>query len=501
VSDTPILAAEDVSKRFGSTQAMSQMSLSVHRGEVVALIGENGAGKSTLVKILCGVHRPDSGEVLVDGRPHAFADARHAASEGFHLVHQELALLPERTVAQNIFLGGELRGRLGRLDWRTMRRRTREALAQLGVEGVDADARVKDLSTGGKQMVEIARALVGSARAIILDEPTAALSPAEAEHLFSVMRLMTQQGIAFVYISHRLAEIQEIADTVVVMKDGQHVTTRPCEGLTTEEMIRSMVGREIADLYPDRAERTAAASKPVIAVQGLVDPPRVRNASLVLHAGEVVGLYGLEGHGQDEILACLAGARRPAAGSLVVDGRTTPWPDVARANALGFGYVPQDRKTEGLLLEFSGTWNLTLPVLRSVVARRGVVSSAREAALAGAAATAAGIRGDIRPPVTTLSGGNQQKVVLAKWIAARSRVLLLNQPTRGVDVGSKAEIYALIRTLCDRHGVTALVVSREIAELKGLCDRILVMSHGVLADEFDHTAGEEEILAGAVGEL
>lgn len=499
MSQPPILEANAVSKRFGSTQALSEMSLAIHSSEVVALIGENGAGKSTLVKVLCGVHHSDAGTVLLDGEPREFSDARDAAANGVHLVHQELALLPERTVTENIFLGTELRGRLGRLDWRAMRQRARAVLAELGADAVDPDVRVKELSTGSQQMVEIARALVGSARAIILDEPTAALSPAEAEHLFTVMRTMTARGIAFVYISHRLAEIQEIADTVVVMKDGRHVATRPRRGFATGEMIALMVGREMAGLFPERGTPVDPARPTVVEVRDLVDPPKVRSASLSLRPGEVVGLYGLEGHGQDELLACLAGARRPAAGTLLVDGHPQSWPDVAYAARLGFGYVPEDRKVEGLLLDFPGTWNLTLPILRTSIARRGVISADRELRTAHSTAAIAGIRGDIRPPAGTLSGGNQQKMVLAKWIAAGSRVLYLNQPTRGVDVGSKAEIYTLIRKLCAEDQVAALVVSREISELKGLCDRILVMSHGTLSAEFPITASEEEILAGAVG--
>lgn len=498
MSQPPILAAHAVSKAFGPTQALSEMSLELHPSEVIALIGENGAGKSTLVKILCGVLRPDSGTVHLDGVARTFTDARAAAAEGIHLVHQELALLPERTVTENIFLGVEKRGRFGRLDWRAMRQWAKDVLAELGADAVNPDIRVKELSTGIQQMVEIARALVGSARAIILDEPTAALSPAEAEHLFTVMRTMTARGIAFVYISHRLAEIQEIADTVVIMKDGRHVTTGSRGEFTTAEMISGMVGREMADLFP-AAPLNNKSRDPVVEVRDVVDPPRLRTASLVLRPGEVVGLYGLEGHGQDELLACLAGARKPAAGTLLVNGARRAWPDVAQAARLGFGFVPEDRKSEGLLLDFSGTWNLTLPVLRTSIARHGLVSSARESRYAQDAATVAGIRGDIAPPVATLSGGNQQKVVLAKWIAAGSRVLLLNQPTRGVDVGSKAEIYALIRRLCAEQDVATLVVSREISELKGLCDRILVMSHGSLVAEVSTSASEAEILAAAVG--
>jgi ABC-type sugar transport system ATPase subunit len=494
----PLLIVEGISKRFGSTQALADVSAGVAAGEILAIVGENGAGKSTLVKIMSGVTQPDTGRITLDGRDVSFPDARSAAGAGIHLVHQELALLPERTVVENVFLGQESRGRLGLLDWPAMRRRTREVLGELGVGHLDVSARTRDLSTANQQMAEIARALVRQARLIIMDEPTAALSPEEATHLFAVIRQMSARGVAFIYISHRLDEVLDIADTVMVLKDGRHMATQPAGTLTIDAVISLMVGRTVADLFPDPSSYPAPDEAPLVQVRDLVDPPAVAHASFDLRPGEIVGLYGLEGHGQDEVLACLAGARRPAAGTLTLHGRSRPWRQSARSIKDGFGYVPEDRKSEGLLLDFSSIDNITLPLLRTLT-RLGIVDRGRASTAAAAASTAAGVRGQLDRAVSSLSGGNQQKVAIARWIAAGSRVLLLNQPTRGVDIGSKSEIYHLIRNLCAQQRASALVVSREIAELQGLCDRILVMSHGRLAAEHARTASEETILASAVG--
>lgn len=494
----PVLSCNAIVKQYGSTRAVNDVSISVHKGEVLALLGENGAGKSTLVKVLSGVVQPDSGQIRMDGNDVAFADARVAAQSGIHLVHQELALLPERTVTENIFLGQEVRNRLGLLDWRTMQQRARLALKELGVE-VSVSARVRDLSTAVQQMVEIARASVGESRLVILDEPTAALSPADASRLFAVVNKMRDQGVSFIYISHRLDEVKELADTVVIMKDGAFVTSRPCNELTIDDMVTHMVGRELAEFFPEPGINVHSSTAPAIEVRGLIDPPFVKEASLTIYPGEIVGLYGLEGHGQDELLACLAGARRPYSGNYKLAGAERPWGSVATSVRDGFGYVPEDRKTEGLILNFSSIQNISLPILRSKLSRRGFIAARNERRAARAASAEAGVRGDISRPVSALSGGNQQKIVLARWIAAASNVLLLNQPTRGVDVGAKAEIYGLVRKRCEEDGIVALVVSREISELLGFCDRILVMSYGRLVAEHPRGSSEEAILASAVG--
>lgn len=491
-----LLSLTGISKRFGSTQALDDVSMQFAPGRIRGLVGENGAGKSTLVKIISGVLRPDSGDIRWAGRPVAFASPAAAARAGISLVHQEFALLAHGTVAENIFLGEERRGAFG-LAWGRMQREARAALDRLGV-AVDVTRPVADLSTAQQQMVEIARAIRRQSRLMILDEPTAALSPADARQLFVVLRQLADAGTAIIYISHRLDEIETLADDITVLKDGRCVSTHPAAALDADGMIRLMVGRVIGDLFPPRAPARPAPQR-LLEVSGLIDPPAVRGASLTLDKGEIVGLYGLEGHGQDEVLACIAGARRPVAGRLALAGKPAAWRPVGQMIRRRVGFVPGDRKTEGLVLDMSGLANITLPIVRQF-SRFGLVSVGREQLAARAAAARGGVKGDLTALVRALSGGNQQKVLLSRWLAARSSVLLLNQPTRGVDVGSKAEIYGLIRRICAEEEVGALVVSREIVELQGLCDRILVMCRGVLVAEHSPDDSEEAILASAVGQ-
>ena len=494
----PVLEAVEVSKRFGSTQALKDISITLEAGSVVALVGENGAGKSTLLKILSGLVVPDSGIIRMSGTPVNWKGRSDSAAAGIHLVHQELALLPERSVTQNIFLGMEHR-RNGLLDWQAMQEVAVGALQQLGVTELSGRERVGNLSTSLKQFIEIARGLVSGAQVIILDEPTAALSPEEARRLLSIIKEMkTQQGIAFAYVSHRLDEVLTVADSVVVLKDGNYVASVPATQGTPEGLIGMMVGRRIQQLYPPRTANTQANKESLLRVRGLVDPPDIREVSLDLFPGEIVGLYGLEGHGQEAVLACLAGARKPTAGELWLLGGKHPWGMPQRMIASGVGFVPEDRKTQGLVLDWTTRDNIVLPMLQDLAAM-GVRNKSAERSSAQRAFDVAGVVGTIDKPVASLSGGNQQKVVLSKWIAAGSRVLLLNQPTRGVDIGSKAEIYQLIRDTCASIGAGAIVVSREIAEMQGLCDRVLVMSYGKLVAEFKPTVSEEEVLAACVG--
>jgi ABC-type sugar transport system ATPase subunit len=491
----PVLELVEASKSFGGVPALRGVAFTVRAGEIHALVGENGAGKSTLVNILSGVVEPDGGELRLDGLATRFAGPREAAAAGIHLVHQELALLPESTVVENVFLGGELARWGGVLRWREMRERTTEVLARLGV-AIPPDARVTSLTVAQRQMVEIARSLVGDARVVILDEPTAALSPEEAGALFAVLRGLREAGRAIVYISHRIGEVLALADTVTVLKDGEVVGTWPAEGLTTAELVRRMVGRPIEDLFPPSAP-PAPGAVPVLEVRGLIDPPAVAGVDLAVRAGEILGIAGLEGQGQDELLACLAGDRVPARGELLVRGAPAAWGGVRRMIGYGIGFIPEDRKTRGLLLEQSSIRNISLPSL-GLMTRFGWVQRRREAALGRDVARQVGVRGSIDGPVQSLSGGNQQKVVLAKWLARQRSVLLLNQPTRGVDVGAKGEIYALLRAFAEAGGA-AVLTSRELTEILGLCDRVLVVRGGRIVAGFGRGATEEQVMAAATG--
>lgn len=490
------LSVSGLSKSFGATRALDNVGFTVAGGSIHALVGENGAGKSTLLKIIGGIYRADAGTVEMDGAPLPAGSQVAAHQAGIQIVHQELALMPDLTVTQNIYAGQTLR-RNGLLDRKKMERGAAAALTRLGAR-IDPGRRVDGLSTADQQFVELARGLVRSSKVLILDEPTAALPPEDALRLLRVLRELAADGVAIAYVSHRLDEVLAVADDVTVLKDGQVVTTRPAKGLTGDVMISLMVGRPLADLFP--ARRTGVDTVPLLTVQGLISPPAIRGVDLEVGDGEIVGLYGLEGAGQDEVLGCLAGDLPRIAGSISVRGTSVRRQGVSAAIREGFGFIPPDRKQQGLVLDASGVQNISLPVLRRRFSKNLLVQTAAEVDQCTTAARWAGVRGDLISPVGTLSGGNQQKVLLARLLLAQSAVLLLNQPTRGVDVGAKAEIYRLIRSACD-EGRAALVASPEILELIGLCDRIVVIRQGrVAGDVATSAATEESVLAMAVPE-
>ncbi len=488
----PFLRLVGIGKRFGSNPVLRNVDFAVHAGEVHALMGENGAGKSTLMKIASGLYPDYEGEIFLRGEPVRFASPREAMHQGIALIHQELNLVPGLTVDENIFLGRE---RLGGPFIVNRRRQTREAAAILETLNFQAapDVPVGTLRVGEQQLVEIAKALALDARVLIMDEPTSALSVGETERLFQVIRRIAAGGVAIVYVSHRMEEVFALADTLTVLRDGQRVRTVAARETTRGAVIRSMVGRDLQEFFTRRdaaaGEADVAPSPaPVLSVRGLwLDHPRptprrprlVQDVSFDVAPGEVLGLGGLLGAGRTEVLETLFGAQTATAsgGEVRVDGRPVGLTNPAEAKRAGIAFVTEDRQRDGLILDAGIDRNVPLPVMPRV-ATRGVVSTRRETMLAADTVARLGIRAyGPAQPAGTLSGGNQQKVVVGKWLLTDPRVLLLDEPTRGVDVGAKAEIYGLIRDL-SRRGVAIVLVSSELPELISLSDRILVLREG-----------------------
>jgi ribose transport system ATP-binding protein len=500
VSAPPLLEAKDISKRFPGVQALDGVSLTVQRGEVLALIGENGAGKSTLMKILAGIYPPDSGELRLEGRPLRLARVADALAQGIVLIHQELNLAENLSVAANLFLGRELlRGRwFGWLDRPAMARTARLLLDRVGLD-VPVGQPVGELPPGQKQLVEIARALSLSARIIIMDEPTSSLTQRETDRLFEVIADLKRENVAVVYISHRLAEVQRIADRVAVLRDGKNSGELPRQEITHEAMVQRMVGRDLKQFF--HRTHAADAEQPIrLAVQDLLyagGPPTP--VSFALRAGEIVGMAGLVGAGRTELAEALFGIRQVKSGQVLLDGRLVVIHRPADAIGQGLLLAPEDRRLHGLVLQESVQHNLSLPNLAQVSALR-LVLPARETQLARRLTDRLSVKTPrLSQPVGLLSGGNQQKVVLGKWLARDPRVLIFDEPTRGVDVGAKSEIYALMDELAGR-GVAILMISSDLEEVLGMSDRVLVMHEGRLAGELArHELSEQAVMRLATG--
>ncbi|WP_244931574.1 sugar ABC transporter ATP-binding protein [Nocardioides sp. W7] len=502
MTDRPLLQMSGIVKEFPGVRALGGVDLDVRAGEVHCLLGQNGAGKSTLIKVLAAAYQPDEGTITWDGEEVSLGSPMAAIRVGISTIYQELDLVPDLSVAENIFLGHELsRGGL------TQRARTntvvRELLARLGHSEISPTRSVGSLSPASQQIVSMARALSHDTRLLVLDEPSAVLDQGEVDNLFRVIRGLTAEGVAIVYISHRLEEIRAIGDRITVLKDGITVGTGLwVEETPTSRLIQLMTGRSIEYVFPPRPETPRDRGEPVLEVRGLAHDRVFRGVDLTVHSGEIVGLAGLVGAGRSEILETLYGARRASAGTVSVDGKRLRRGSVESAVRAGVGLAPEERKSQGLLLDQAVYRNITLSSLNRF-ARAGFLRSAAERKRSEELTRSLDVRpAGVERAVRTLSGGNQQKVVLARWLLRECRVLLLDEPTRGVDVGARSEIYQLVRRLAD-SGVAVVVVSSEVEEVLGLADRVLVVREGVVvhespAEEIDESRVLDLVMEGKV---
>ncbi len=494
--EPPRLRLSGITKSFGGVRALRGVSLDLRPGEIVALCGENGAGKSTLAKALAGEIAPDSGTIAIDGRTVALTDPATARRLGIAVIYQELNYVPTLSVAENVLLG-KLPRRGPRIDWPATER---EAAAILAPLAPDLAGRVRQpvaaLPVAERQIVEIARALSLDARVLVMDEPTAALNHEDASRLFALVRALAAQGVSIIYVSHRLDEVFALADRVVVLRDGAVVGDAPTAATDRARVVRQMVGSDVAEFAPRPAPASAA---PVLEVHGLSRRGAIHEIDLTVHAGEIVGVFGLLGSGAETLVKALFGARRADRGEVIVDGRSLGTPTPERARRAGMALVPGERKEEGLVLGLGVRENLSLSSL-AAVSRAGVIDRRRERERADASIRSLRIRTPgLDAPVGRLSGGNQQKVVLGRWLQARPRVFVLEEPTRGIDVGAKVEVYRLMEGLAE-GGAGILLVSSELPEILSMADRILVLSEGRLVAEFPRGgATQEEILDRAIG--
>ncbi len=492
----PLLVMDRVAKSFGAVRALGDGSLELFTGETHALVGENGAGKSTMVKILAGVYQPDQGNLRIDGKEVVIASPAAARDAGIAVIYQEPSLFPDLTVAENVFIGRQPLRSARRIDRKAMHRRVLELLAPLGVR-LDPERIARGLSIADQQIVEIAKALSLDARVIVMDEPTAALSAYEVQRLFRVVETLRASGAAVLFISHRLNEVFAICQRVTVMRDGMRVLSRPLEGLSPDDLVRAMVGRDVV-------EREQAGvierGEVVLKVERLTREGVFVDISFEVRSGEIVALAGLVGSGRSEVARAIFGIDRYDAGAVYVGGERLKKGASAAAMAAGVGLVPEDRRLQGLVMELSIGGNIALASLGRL-SRFGFVRRAAEHKLAGEWATRLRIKyARLSSQVSTLSGGNQQKSVLAKWLSRRPRLLIVDEPTRGIDVATKSEVHRLLVELA-QEGIAVLMISSELPEVLRVADRVLVMREGRLVAEFFHQeASEESIVAAATGQ-
>jgi len=485
----PIVELIGISKQFGAVQALRNVNLSLYPGEVHALVGENGAGKSTLVKTLAGVHRPDAGGMRVGGEVVELRSPTQAQALGIAVVQQEPMLFPDLDVAENVFMGRHPRDRFGRVDWKSMYREVDQLLASLDV-ALSSHTPVQGLSVAEQQLVEIAKALSLQARILVLDEPTAALSAHEVEELFDIVKQLRERGVAILFVSHRLEEVFQIADRLAVLRDGAHIITAPVSEMNTEEIIKHMVGRELSNLFP---KGEAEIGEVVLEVRHLTRPGVFADVSFQLRLGEILGFAGLVGAGRTEVARVLFGIDQAESGEIWLKGKQVRIRSPQQAMDYGIAYVPEDRHQHGLVMNFSIASNVTLPILKQV-SRLGLVDPRQEQKIAGEYSSQLRVRSaGVEQLVSALSGGNQQKVVLSKWLATNPSVLILDEPTRGIDVGAKAEVHRIISELAAR-GLAIILISSELPEVLAMSDQVIVLHEGRVNGTFARSEATQELV-------
>ncbi|ABM59314.1 sugar ABC transporter ATP-binding protein [Verminephrobacter eiseniae] len=494
--DVGALEMVGIGKRFPGVVALENVDLTLAPGKVHALMGENGAGKSTLIKIMAGVHAKDAGTIRMQGRDVEIGSPRDSLKQGIKVVFQEIALIPEFTVAENIFLEGYPTGKTGAIDWKKIRTDAAALFQRIGFD-VDPAARTGSLPVSQQQMVEIARALAHEARVVVMDEPTSSLTPNEVALLFTVIRRLAALGIAVVYVSHKLGEVFEIADMVTVLRDGRHVSTRPIGEHSNDTLIQDMIGRRIDNLFP--RQRGPAGTRVALRVQGLSTARKLKDVSFEARTGEVLGFFGLMGAGRTELAKAIVGYDPITAGTITVDGQVLSPHDTASGVRLGIGLLTEDRKSEGLMADLPVYQNASLAALKRF-ATMGFVDAARERAAVQDYVD----RFRVKTPslfqqIKHLSGGNQQKVLIARWLMRGLKVIVVDEPTRGIDVGAKSEIFALLDRLAG-ESLAVVMMTSEMTELLGLADRVVVMAEGRIAATFSRAdATQERILDAAIG--
>lgn len=495
MADQTILEMRGISRRFDATQALDNVSLKLHAGEVHALLGENGAGKSTLIKIMTGIYQPDTGEILLDGKPIHIGNSAQAQEYGIAAIYQEPLVFPDLNVAENIFISHQGRGAW--VNWRKMYREADDILRKLGVS-LDVRKQARGLTLAAQQTVEIAKALSLKTRVLIMDEPTASLSAHEVEQLFRLVRTLRDQGVAILFISHRMEEVFEISDRITIFRDGQWISSAPARDVTPQSAIRDMVGRDMESFF---VKEQVTITDEVLAVKNLSKHGVFSNISFEIRHGEVLGFAGLVGSGRTDVALALFGVTPADEGEIWFEGQKIHIRSPQQATQLGIAYVPEDRRQHGLVMPMAIAANISLPILHRYLNKVGLIKHKEEESVADAFRQQLSIRTEsVRSQASKLSGGNQQKVVLSKWLNTRPKLLILDEPTRGIDVGAKAEVHHMINELA-KQGLAILMISSDLPEVLAMSDRVLVMREGQQMGIFSREeATQEAVMTAAMGQ-